>query len=177
MAITYMTGDIVELTKNGIFNVLVHGCNCGQVMGSGVAKQIRDAWPNVWEADCSFGELGDPLKLGFYSQAYVHVKADPDAFGATNNVAVVNAYIQYDYGYVEGARYVEYCAVANVFNRLASHYRKVAASPVIGLPRIGCGRAGGDWNCILRIIDAAMPEFDLRVVDLPSREVWQGRQL
>lgn len=135
-------------------------------MNSGVAKALRYKWPQVYEADCSYGIAGDPLNLGHYSQAYVDC--------GTNRIAVINAYIQFNFGY-DGARYVEYCAIRDVFSLLASHYRSCAAQPVMGIPRIGCGRAGGDWNIVSSILDATLSDFDLRVVDLPQPEVWMNK--
>lgn len=166
MAITYVVGDLLDLALKGEFNVIVHGCNCNCTMNSGVAKVLRDKWPQVYDADVAFGAPGDPLKLGRYSQAY--------ATCGTSRIAIVNAYTQFNYGY-DGARYVEYTAVRDVFTVLAAHYRSCAAHPVIGLPRIGCGRAGGDWNVVSSILNATMPEFDFRVVDLPTPEVWRGK--
>lgn len=168
MAITYMVGDLVDLAANGTFSVVVHGANCKQTMNSGVAKALRDKWPQVYAADLAYSTAGNPLKLGRYSQAYVDC--------GTIKIAIINAYIQFDFGY-DGARYVEYCAIHDVFSGLAAHYRSCAAQPVIGLPRIGCGRAGGKWDIVSGILDATMPDFDLRVVDLPQPEVWYNRVL
>ena len=46
-----VTGDLVKLAKNGEFDVIVHGCNCECIMGGGIAKQIRQAFPTAYDAD------------------------------------------------------------------------------------------------------------------------------
>lgn len=33
-----INGDLVEMADNGQFSLIVHGCNCQSVMGSGIAK-------------------------------------------------------------------------------------------------------------------------------------------
>lgn len=35
-----ITGDLIELAKNGEFDVITHGCNCFCVMGNGIAPQM-----------------------------------------------------------------------------------------------------------------------------------------
>ena len=169
MPISYVTGNLVELAPAGRYNVIVHGANCFHMMRSGVAKALVAAWPQVAQADVDFSPSGDPTKLGCYSQAYCDL-----ANGS--RIAVINGYTQYGYGY-DNARYVEYCAVANDFNRLAAHYREVYANPFIGIPRIGTGRAGGEWSIIEHLINKAMPDFRIEVVDLPTPETWNGRTL
>jgi len=34
-------GNLITLAKKGEFDVIVHGCNCLNVMGAGIAKQIK----------------------------------------------------------------------------------------------------------------------------------------
>ena len=38
-------GNLLEQTKG----VIIHGCNCQGVMSSGIALQIRNKWPGVFE--------------------------------------------------------------------------------------------------------------------------------
>lgn len=43
--IRYIKGDLLETDAP----VIVHGCNCQGVMGSGVAKQIKEKYFTVYE--------------------------------------------------------------------------------------------------------------------------------
>ncbi|RYD20572.1 MAG: hypothetical protein EOP88_14530 [Verrucomicrobiaceae bacterium] len=36
-----VAGDLIQLAKNGEFDLIVHGCNCMCTMGAGVAKGIK----------------------------------------------------------------------------------------------------------------------------------------
>ena len=42
--ITYKKGNLL----NSNCDIIVHQVNCQKVMGSGIAKQIRDRWPEVF---------------------------------------------------------------------------------------------------------------------------------
>jgi O-acetyl-ADP-ribose deacetylase (regulator of RNase III) len=35
-------------------NAIAHSCNCQNVMGAGIAKQIKDRYPQAYEADTKF---------------------------------------------------------------------------------------------------------------------------
>ena len=125
-------GDL--LTAKGI---IVHGCNCQGVMGSGVALQIKTKWPAAFEKYMEHHRL-QRLYLG--SAHYIAVEDD---------VIVVNAMTQRFYGR-DGRRYVDYDAVGAVFRfvrGLAKHHNLP-----VHFPLIGCGLAGGDWSVVEPII-------------------------
>lgn len=44
--IYYRTGDVLT---NPDSNIIMHGCNCQGVMGSGIAKQIKLLFPEAYE--------------------------------------------------------------------------------------------------------------------------------
>jgi len=39
--IRYVDGDLVQMAKEGKFDVIAHGCNCFCAMGAGIAPQIK----------------------------------------------------------------------------------------------------------------------------------------
>ena len=45
---------------------IIHQANCQTTMGSGIAKQIREKYPEAFEADCRTTR-GDITKLGSFS--------------------------------------------------------------------------------------------------------------
>jgi len=145
----YITGDLVKMAKDGKFDVIVQGCNCFCKMGSGIAKQIREEFPNAWEADQCTIE-GDKGKLGTISVDMSHSDDGP---------IVINAYTQFNYGY-DGKRYVKYKALRRAFFLIKENF----GDKKIGIPKIGAGLAGGDWWKIERIIDEEMDGSDLTCV-------------
>lgn len=157
----YARGGLIAAIESCEFDIAIHGCNVFNTMGSGVAAQLRARWPEIYEADVRFGYKGDPLKLGYYSEVSVPLVSSG---GVAFSCLIVNAYTQFDYG--RGARFVEYCAVASVFSRIAMRYRSCERLPRLVMPRIGCGLAGGDWHQVERIIDVTLSEFPVTVVDL-----------
>jgi O-acetyl-ADP-ribose deacetylase (regulator of RNase III) len=38
-------GDLVKLALDGRFEVIIYGCNCQPVMDAGIAKAIKQAFP------------------------------------------------------------------------------------------------------------------------------------
>jgi O-acetyl-ADP-ribose deacetylase (regulator of RNase III) len=83
-----ITGDLIALALAGEFDVIVHGANCQCAMGAGIAKAIRERFPEAYEADLATPR-GDRSKLGSISVASI-------ARGGLNLI-VVNAYTQFDY--------------------------------------------------------------------------------
>ena len=142
-------GNLVELAKKGYFDVIVQGCNCFNTMGAGIAKQIKKAWPEIYAVDCKTVR-GDKKKLGTITVAY-----EEDAI-------VVNAYTQYYYGTKRG-RNADYDAIRSAFRIINDEFRGM----VIGIPRIGAGLAGGDWNIIKKIIVEETPDVKVILVLLP----------
>lgn len=134
-------GDLLLLTEQGHFDVLVHGCNCFCTMGAGIAKQIKSRYPDAWDADLST-KNGDRQKLGSFSAA--ELTLDNHSF------SVVNAYTQYHWR-GRGMK-ADYDAIARVFRAIAERY----SGQHIAYPKIGAGLAGGDWNVIETIIDEAL---------------------
>lgn len=86
-------GDLVELALRGNFDVIVHGCNCFCTMGAGIAKTIKDVFPEAYEADIQT-EKGSRDKLGGIS----YVVLNRNGY----EITVVNGYTQYSTSGTEG---------------------------------------------------------------------------
>lgn len=134
-------GDLIQLALAGEFDVIVHGSNCMHTMSAGVARQVRNHFPEAYDADLTT-RRGDKSKLGAFSSAAVNR-------GAVS-FTVVNAYTQYDWRGT-GVK-VDYEAVSRVFAAIGAEWRGAR----IAYPMIGAGLAGGDWDRISRIIDDAL---------------------
>jgi O-acetyl-ADP-ribose deacetylase (regulator of RNase III) len=144
-------GDLVQMALEGRFDVIVHGCNCFCTMGAGIAKGIKSAFPEAYKADRATAK-GAKNKLGTCSFAEC-----PAPNGA---VVVVNAYTQYRYG--KGGAFVDYDAVRRCLRWVAATF----PGKRVGMPRIGCGLAGGDWRIVEAIMDEETRGLDATVVEL-----------
>ena len=142
-------GDLVKLALAGEFDVIVHGCNCQCVMGAGVAKAIRNTFPQAYQADLATPK-GDRNKLGTISYASV------DRGGS--ELVIVNAYTQFHWR-GDGVL-VDYAAVRTAFAAIKATF----AGRRIGYPMIGAGLARGDWRTLARIIDEELGGEDHTVV-------------
>ena len=56
-----LKGDLIQLALMGRFDIVIHGCNCFCSMGAGIAKTIRDNFPEAYQADLKTG-MGDKKK-------------------------------------------------------------------------------------------------------------------
>ena len=134
----YIKGDLIEMVKDGVFDVIVHGCNCYNCFGAGIAKQIKKEFPEAYEADKKT-KNGAIEKLGDYTYAV-----------AKNGVVIINAYTQYRYG--TDKMHVNYIAVRNCMKKIVRDFNKNGMVLYVGLPKIGAGLAGGNWDVIENII-------------------------
>ena len=144
--IKYINGDLIKLSSK--FDVIAHCANCFCTMGAGIAPQIKHKFPEAYAADCETTS-GDQSKLGTIT------------YTETTKPIVVNLYGQYDYkGRQFGRMDLDYSAL-----RLALRAMKEKFSgKTFGLPMIGAGLAGGDWDIIEGIIQEELNGEDVTVV-------------
>jgi O-acetyl-ADP-ribose deacetylase (regulator of RNase III) len=46
-----INGNLIKHALEGKFDVVIHGCNCSCTMGAGIAKSIKDQFPEAYQAD------------------------------------------------------------------------------------------------------------------------------
>lgn len=140
-----IVGDLIRQGKNGDFEVIIHGCNCFNNMGAGIAAGIRKELPEAYQVDCAT-QYGNKAKLG----TITHTK--------NTTPIVVNAYTQYKYGHSQ--RHADYDAIRSCMKLIKEKF----SGKKIGLPLIGAGLAGGDWNIIEQIISEELDGEDVTIV-------------
>lgn len=145
----YVNGDLVKMACNGEFEVIVHGCNCFCNMGAGIARQIKQAFPEAYIAD-GLSIKGDKEKLGQIT------------IGNSNVVTIVNAYTQYAYG--KNKVHADYNAIRSCMKEIKKYF----SGRKIGMPLIGAGLAGGDWTVIEKIIEEELQGEDVTIVKYNS---------
>lgn len=153
MSIKYIQGDLL----NSDCDIIGHGCNCFNNMGSGIAWQIRQQMPEVYEADFFETEMGDRAKLGGFTKAFSKGKM------------VYNIYSQYKYGHDKV--FVEYDHLERALELMREDIKRNGdyENCKIGLPLIGCGLAGGDWNIVSKIIEMVFKDKDIYVYKLEDK--------
>ena len=80
-------GDVFKAKEQ----ILIHGCNCFNTFGSGVAKRVKQLYPGAHAIDQETTK-GDKEKFGSYTfWNGRHYYYDQD-------ITVINSYSQYGYG-------------------------------------------------------------------------------
>ena len=155
-------GNLIELFKEGRFDFMIHGCNCFSSMNAGIAKQIKEEFPEAFRVDYKY-EVDAPIdKLGIFSEVSFY------GYGT-----IINAYTQYN----PGANF-EYSALESCLYYLKlrcqerryrkEHNLKWRQEPKLGLPLIGCGIGGGDFKVVKKILEKFSSDFDITVVHYDS---------
>lgn len=138
-------GNLLDLAEQGEFDFVVHGCNCQNIMGGGIAKEIRERFPLAYEADTKATQQWQrPVaKLGnvsWYAHKNEHNK---EVF------VIINAYTQVETS-KQGEDVFEYDSFAVILQKLVD----IGEGMRFGLPYIGMGLAGGDKDRIMAMIES-----------------------
>ena len=145
-------GDLITMFKNEELDVIVHGANCHNVMGAGIARQISLEFPNILDVDKKYIiPVSDVRRLGNYSSLTVLRDKRPGW--------IVNAYTQYNTG-----KNLDYNALELVLKKLNFAFRPER----VGLPLIGCGIAGGNWSIVKKVIQRQLKDCDVTIAFLPQ---------
>jgi O-acetyl-ADP-ribose deacetylase (regulator of RNase III) len=140
-----LSGDLLESDCD----VVIHCCNCLHTMGAGIARSIRERWPEVYDKDKET-PYGERQKLGHYSAALT-----------CDDFTVINLYAQFDYGRPEDGRRLDYNALRCGLQRFVDQLQKQNVQPKIGTYYLGCSNAGGDQNVVRKILDEVFADMPL----------------
>lgn len=166
-----MDGDLIKLAHEGIFDVITHGCNCFCQMGAGIAPLMANAFGcHTYELEHK-QYLGDIKKLGQIDYNTLHFsnwdkkfeKYPDEGDTILFSLNVVNSYTQFRYGrnHKDGDfKPIDYEALTLCMRKINYIFK----GERIGLPKIGAGLAGGDWNRIKEIIQTELKDCDVTVV-------------
>ena len=150
-------GVIVETTGD-LFTTdaqyIAHGCNAQGVMGSGVAKIVRERYPKAYLDYVDFHE-----NFGFNLGFCQFVDIDESR-------TIINIISQDNFGTRE--RQVSYDAIDSAWGNIqkvliARHGRENLDKIVVAIPMIGAGLGGGNWNIIKTIIQESPVDFVTKV--------------
>lgn len=135
---------MIEYIKGDLFDTdckyIVHGCNAHGVMGSGVAKIIREKYPQAFTEYVRFLE---PFMTPEGALGNLCVSYQPDG------KAIINAITQLGYG--KNGKYVSYDAVWDCFSTVRFFMEECNLTE-FAMPKIGAGLGGGRWSIIEAII-------------------------
>lgn len=149
-------GDLLKMSKQGKFDFIGHGCNCFATMGAGIALPIGIMYPEAKKADMLF-EAPSYMRLGNFSMGQTWVYPGD---GVQTRLRIINFYSQF-----HGGPNLDKEALTLSLRKFAISRRHSTEEKYrIGLPIIGCGIAGGNWNTVKKIIAKELKEFDVTIV-------------
>lgn len=146
----HIKGNIFESDAD----VILHQVNCQGVMGSGIAKQVKEKYPIVFEYYKSWCD--DPsLKSGLLGQIQT-VYTDN-----TGKQAIINLFAQDKFGY-SGNRYTNYEALKKCLKKVNEQF----TGHTIAIPyRMSCHRGGGDWSIVSKMIEETLIDCDVTLYE------------
>ena len=150
--IKHIKGDIFQSDAD----VILHQVNCQGVMGSGVAKQVRENYPWVF---------------GYYKHLCDDAKKLPNGTKSLLGVSqfifidemrqIGNLFAQDRFGY-DGKCYSDYEASKKclTYVKLKFDGKKIAIPYLMA-----CHRGGGDWNTVYKIIEETLAGCDVTLYE------------
>ena len=159
-------GDILSCVNSGF---IVHGCNAQGVMGSGIAKSIKEMYPEVYQAYIDQYKHGHYIDIPYDEPCHVRELELGTIIPVrvSDTLVIINAITQRYYnGHKKssGGREVDYEAVAKSFEKINSTVSSFPdIEPVLSFPKIGAGLGGGDWDIISTIIRKSVMNLDLNL--------------
>lgn len=138
-------GDLLTERPN---SVIIHGCNCQGVMGSGVALAVKNKYPEAFDQYVDLCNTYTTAELLGTIQTIIVKKG----------ITLVNAFTQLNFGQ---GRQVNYDAIYKVFeevNLFMTELDEIGMQRTLYFPKIGAGLGGGNWRIISTIIEETVDQ-------------------
>lgn len=148
--IKVIDGNLLDASED----IIGHQTNTKGVWGSGIAKAIKDRYPEAYPLyRLSCHEHGDKL-LGLCQTTKVNKKR-----------VIANLFGQTAYGRDKNITYTDYNALKTALESLKLRAKKFGYS--VALPyNIGCGLANGDWKVVYGIIEEVFSDYEVTLYRL-----------
>jgi hypothetical protein len=152
--IKHFKGDAITALQqaqlNGNTNTyLVHCCNAQGVMGSGIAKSIKERIPRAYEE--YKWHLEDRELCGVCPMGRI-----------SHGDNVINLIAQEGYG--RGKRQVHYGYLAEALHWTATMFGSYEEECTLIVPyKMCCDRAGGDWDVVVELLEVTFEGWTIEV--------------
>lgn len=151
--IKILDGDLFESNAD----VIAHQVNCQGAFNSGVAKQVREKYPNVYEKYsnlCSSYSGYEEKLLGYCQMIYIH-----------DHKGIANLFGQLGYGY-DGKQYTNLNALKDAMMALRAilHCEFDPNDITIAFPYgLGSVRGGANWEDVYKIIAEVFADYNVEI--------------
>jgi O-acetyl-ADP-ribose deacetylase (regulator of RNase III) len=149
--IKFIDGDVF----NSDADYILHQTNCKGVMGSGIAKTVKEMYPDVF----------NEYHLLCRDSEWYEVLGSSQIIKVSNKRSIVNIFGQNGYSRMNVDTDYE-----SLSSALKDFYNKLDHNKInkIALPyKMSCDRGGGDWNVVLELIDGILNKDDTEI------EIWR----
>ena len=148
--IKFKDGNILNAEEN----IICHQTNCIGVMGGGLALQIRNKYPEVYNC---YKKLCSEFKPNELLGKIQIVKVEG------NNKYIVNLFGQNNIS--KTTRMTDYDALEVALNNLKTNMELQDEKLSVAIPyNIGCALGGGDWSIVSKIISDVFKDSEIDVV-------------
>lgn len=134
-------------------DIICHQVNCQGKMNSGIAKQIRERYPNVFV---------HYKKLCNFHCNKTELLGQCQAVEIDNGKYIANLFGQLAYGY-DGKQYTDLNALENSMYKLRNMYM-LGTNKVIAFPYgLGSVRGGANWDDVYAIIEDVFKDCNVEI--------------
>jgi len=136
-------------------------------MASGLAKQIRNKYPNVYEEYVNLINWAkDEYKRGYSKKE--SLLGSIQFINCSDGKVIANLFGQEGYG--RDKRYTDYDALRSsligLYESVTCNYN-TSYGETIAIPyNLGCGLAGGDWNIVYKMIEEVFNDYNVTIYKL-----------
>ena len=134
------TGNLLDVQEG----LIAHQVNLGGVMNAGLAKDIRQKYPEIYP----------PYQLAIQNRTLS--LGDVQIIQVADNLYVGNIVGQGNYGRAKGTCYTHYPALNAAFSQL-NWWHQCTNLPVYLPYGIGCKLGGGEWEIVEKLIVECVP--------------------
>ena len=150
--------------------IVCHQVNCFGAMGVGLAKEIKQKYPNVYDA--YFREC---LRLKNIRENSSRNRNQKPGLGnvlfcpvASDGFVIANLFSQYRWGTEK--RQTDYDALRSCLRKVYEYSQMNKTPLTVRIPyKLGCGYGGGNWDVVQDIIREELEETGVNV------EIWRLR--
>lgn len=170
---------MIQIIEGNLFDsnahIIAHQVNCQGVMGSGVAKQVKERFPYVYRHYKTYIDLHSGNALGEIQI----IPTNPDNYDEKGKIIelpnaqyICNMFAQDCYGY-DGKQYTDLCALRICFEQICELVTSDDLNwrgSVIAMPwKIGCVRGGANWERdVFPMIEEILGNCNVELWKLPE---------
>lgn len=151
MTIEFKTGNILDAKET----LILQSVNYRKIMGAGLAKQIKNKYPDIFKQYCDFID----------ENSWEDIKKDGlfDLFKINEEQGIVNIFGQKNFG--RDKCYTDYQSLKNGLLKVSGISFLFTKGLSVAIPyKLASGLSGGSWKIVYEIIQDIFENSEVKVV-------------